>query len=296
GLADAVGAVGGLVLDGGVPPAVVVDDVVGAGQVEAGAGGFERQQEHRRPPVLEAADHLLAAGHGGAAVQELGVHAALVQVPGDQAGHGHVLGEDQHGAVLGEDGGDELVQQLQLAGAARQPGRGLVQVLGGVVADLLEPGEQFDDEAAPGHALGVLDAAHHLAHDRLVQGGLFGGEGDRPVGLGLGRQFGRDAGGGLAAARQERPHQPRQPLARCGAAGLDGPGPAGAEAGQRAEQAGGGPVEDGPQVRQVVLDGGAGEGDAGGGGDVAQGAGGGRGGVLDVLGLVGDDQVPRVRG
>ena len=37
GLADAVGAVGGLVLDGRVPPAVVVDDVVGAGQVEAGA-------------------------------------------------------------------------------------------------------------------------------------------------------------------------------------------------------------------------------------------------------------------
>src|SRR5690606_1937977 len=90
--------------------------------------------------------------------------------------------------------------------------------------------------------------------------------------------------------------QPRQPLGRFGVAGLDGPGPAGAEAGQRAEQAGGGPVEDGPQVRQVVLDGGAGEGDAGGGGDVAQGAGGGRGGVLDVLGLVGDDQVPRVRG
>ena len=52
GLADPVGAVGGLLLDGGVPPAVEVDDVVGAGQVEAGAAGLERQQEDRdaRPP------------------------------------------------------------------------------------------------------------------------------------------------------------------------------------------------------------------------------------------------------
>ena len=37
GLADPEGPVGGLVLDGGVPPAVEVDDVVGGGQVQAGA-------------------------------------------------------------------------------------------------------------------------------------------------------------------------------------------------------------------------------------------------------------------
>lgn len=39
-LTDAVGAVGGLVHDRFVPPRVVVDDDVGAGQVEAGAAGF----------------------------------------------------------------------------------------------------------------------------------------------------------------------------------------------------------------------------------------------------------------
>ena len=48
-LADAEGAVGGLVLDGRVPPAVEVDDVRGRGQVQAGAAGLEREHEERQP-------------------------------------------------------------------------------------------------------------------------------------------------------------------------------------------------------------------------------------------------------
>ena len=39
-LADPVGAVGGLVFDGGIPPAVEMDDVAGGGESEAGAAGF----------------------------------------------------------------------------------------------------------------------------------------------------------------------------------------------------------------------------------------------------------------
>jgi hypothetical protein len=42
-LADAVGAVGGLIFDGGVPPRVEQEDVVGGGEVEAGAAGLERE-------------------------------------------------------------------------------------------------------------------------------------------------------------------------------------------------------------------------------------------------------------
>ena len=80
GLADPVGAVGGLLLDGRVPPAVDVDDVVGAGQVEPGAAGLERQQEDResRPVAgaLEARDHRLALADGRAAVQELVIDTA----------------------------------------------------------------------------------------------------------------------------------------------------------------------------------------------------------------------------
>ena len=44
-LADAVGAVGGLLLGGGIPPRVEVDNGVRAGEVEAGAAGFEGDEE-----------------------------------------------------------------------------------------------------------------------------------------------------------------------------------------------------------------------------------------------------------
>ena len=40
-LPDAVGAVGGLLFDDGIPPRVEVDDVVGTGQVEPQSTGFE---------------------------------------------------------------------------------------------------------------------------------------------------------------------------------------------------------------------------------------------------------------
>ena len=45
-LADAVGAVGGLILGGDVPLRVVVDDDVRRRQVEAGAAGPQRVEEN----------------------------------------------------------------------------------------------------------------------------------------------------------------------------------------------------------------------------------------------------------
>ena len=44
-LADAVGAVDGLILDGGVPPWIVEDDVGGGGEIEAGTTCFEGKHE-----------------------------------------------------------------------------------------------------------------------------------------------------------------------------------------------------------------------------------------------------------
>jgi hypothetical protein len=46
-LADAVGAVGGLRFHGRVPPRIVMDDRVRRRQVQAGAAGFEADQEQR---------------------------------------------------------------------------------------------------------------------------------------------------------------------------------------------------------------------------------------------------------
>src|ERR1019366_3920724 len=47
-LADAEGAIGRLVLDSGVPPAIEMNDVASRREVESAAAGFERDDEKRR--------------------------------------------------------------------------------------------------------------------------------------------------------------------------------------------------------------------------------------------------------
>ena len=103
-LADAEGAVGGLVLHGRVPPAVEVEDVVGARQVEAGAAGLDGEDEQaRRVAVvaLEAVHQAVARGRRGA---RRGGRApprrtAPARCALQQPAHLGVLGEDQ-GAVV----------------------------------------------------------------------------------------------------------------------------------------------------------------------------------------------------
>ena len=69
-LADAVGAVDGLGFDGGVPPGVEEDDIGGGGEIEAGAAGFEADEEGGGAVVgLEFLDEL-AAVFGGAVEAE----------------------------------------------------------------------------------------------------------------------------------------------------------------------------------------------------------------------------------
>lgn len=114
GLPDAVRAVGGLRLDGGIPPAVVVHDVLGPCQVQARARGLQRQQEDGDFAVLEAAHHRFPFADGRPAVQELRADAPGSQMPFDDARHAHVLREDQNARTLGEDGAEQFVQQLQL--------------------------------------------------------------------------------------------------------------------------------------------------------------------------------------
>src|SRR5262249_12209471 len=53
-LADAVGAIGRLVLDRRVPPGIVMDDRVGGSEVETGATGLEADQEERHLALLKA--------------------------------------------------------------------------------------------------------------------------------------------------------------------------------------------------------------------------------------------------
>ena len=245
---------------------------------------------------LEPPHHRLPLPHRRAAVQELVGYAGAVQVRLEQPAHRDVLGEDQRGAVLGEHRAEQLVEQVDLLRAPGQPHRGLLEELRRVVADLLEPGEQLEHQPAPGVLVGALDPLHDVAHERLVEHHLLAGQPDPVVGLGLGRQLGRDARVGLAAAQQERADQVGE-LRRLGRllARLDRRRPGLAEGVAAAEQPGDRPVEDRPELGQVVLDRGAGQRDPGRARDGAQRAGGRRTRVLDVLRLVGDHQVPRRR-
>lgn len=96
-LSDAVGAVCRLRLYSGIPPEVVVDDMGGGGEVEAGAGGFQGEDEESRLRVcLEAVHHVFSLPEGAAAVEE---HRTLSQPALEEicqlVAHALELGEDQ---------------------------------------------------------------------------------------------------------------------------------------------------------------------------------------------------------
>ena len=96
-LSDAVGAVCRLRLYGGIPPKVVVDDMGGGGEVEAGAGGFQGEDEESRLRVgLEAVHHVFSLPEGTAAVEK---HRTFTQPALEEicqlVAHALELGEDQ---------------------------------------------------------------------------------------------------------------------------------------------------------------------------------------------------------
>ena len=104
-LPDAMRAVGRLRLDRRIPPVVVVEDVRGPGQVEAGPPSPQRQQEDRRRVgiLLEALHHRVACPGGDATVQERHLEPdGRLQVLDQELAHFDVLGEQQHAVTLVE--------------------------------------------------------------------------------------------------------------------------------------------------------------------------------------------------
>ena len=97
-LADAVGAVGGLVFGGGVPPRVVVNDGVGVGEGESGASGFEGDEEDVGSSGLELLDHFLAVFARASELEIGGV--GLDEMLLDDIEHGGELGEEEDFAVF----------------------------------------------------------------------------------------------------------------------------------------------------------------------------------------------------
>jgi hypothetical protein len=63
-LADAKGTVGCLVFDSGVPPPVKMEDMVGGGQVQTCAVGFDGEARALAAGRLKPLDHAVALGFG----------------------------------------------------------------------------------------------------------------------------------------------------------------------------------------------------------------------------------------
>ena len=142
-LADAEGAVRGLVLHRRVPPPVKVDDVGSGGEIEAGAPCFERK--HEKPHVfvfLKSAHQLLALAHRGFAVEDqAGAPKHRPKESRQRSGHLPELGEDEYLLLLGRDDLGDVAQAGPLAAVFLGPGA-VAQPLRRVVTDLFEPHQE----------------------------------------------------------------------------------------------------------------------------------------------------------
>ena len=313
GLADAVGAVGGLVLHGRVPPAVDVEHVAGAGEVEAHAAGLEREQEQLGAAgvVLEAIHHRLALGLAGVAVEEGHLLApAVLQVGLEQVAPLGELGEQQGPVARLDHLLEDLLQPLHLGAAGGKASRCpiadcrlrvLAKGQGGVVAHLLELGEQGQHLAVLLAERGTGDGIEALFHGAVVERLLLGAEPHPLVQLHLLGQVGDDRAVGLEAPQDERPHAGLEVAHRGHVAiALDRQPVALAKEGLIAQHLRIEEVHQRPQLADPVLHWGAGEGDAEAAAAAAparpgQVAGGHRllgAGVLDRLGLIDHHPLP----
>ena len=205
GLADAPGAVAGLVLDRRVPPAVVEHHVAGGGEVEAGAARLQRQHERSRAVgPLEVLDHAVThATRQPAVVARDGRAGALGEVLGELHAPLGEVGEHQHALARREDRVDDLLEAGQLARTAGE-GQVVVLVRGGVVADLLERGDGGEDLALAGlGTVGQVVGEHELVEHRLVEADLLGGHRAVVELVDLVGQLGGDLGLGLGATEHE---------------------------------------------------------------------------------------------
>ena len=299
-LSDAVGAVCRLRLYGGIPPEVVVDDMGGGGEVEAGAGGFQGENEESRLRVcLEAVHHIFSLLEGAAAVEE---HRTFSQPTLEDicqlVAHALELGEDQGLFTAGLNAFCEIEEALSFAGEGGVPVVFFGEE-GGMVADLLQGEDHLQDEALALEEGGFVpvfllaDDAEALFDGLVIQGGLRGGEEGVLVLLELIRKVADDGLVCLEAA-QEHGRGDAFEAFRCFSVllVLDGIRIAHLEGLRTAEVAFVRKFHDGPEFFETVLDGGAGDGDADGRFHAADGAALGGVGVLDVLRFVDDEDFP----
>ena len=111
-LADAVRAVDGLRLDCRIPPWVVEHDITRGGEIEAGAGSFQRQEKHRdRWIALEFVHEGLTVFRlaGEHQVRDLALHEFLA----DELEHRDELGKNQNLVAFSDEWLERFEQRVE---------------------------------------------------------------------------------------------------------------------------------------------------------------------------------------
>ena len=297
-LTDAPGTIGGLVLDGRVPPAVVVDHLARRREVQSGASRLERHEQQRWPETrLKLGNDSITRRLRRRAAEERHRPAeSLGDMAPQERAHLDELGEHERSFVDVDQLVDQLVEAGEFSRPAVQPGA-VAESVGRMVADLLELGEGGKDDRSASHPDVLVGGVEQFVDDLLVQRGLLAGESGPGNLLDLVRQLRHELAVGLRTAQYERLRQRPQRggcLGRHGAvvASFDRLGVAVTELLARAEHARVGPVENCPQFGETVLDRCSGEGDALTAVQPAHGARRSCGRILDELRFVEDDCRP----
>lgn len=140
---------------------------------KARAAGLERQQKERRAIGLTETGHqLVALAAAQAAMQPERIAAAAAgRVDRQPFAPARVWRKQQRLFAGLQNRVNQLLAAGQLAGAAGQIGA-VGQVVGGVVADLLEPGQARQYKILAFDAIAGGGLLQQLIGHRLVQGGL----------------------------------------------------------------------------------------------------------------------------
>src|SRR5204863_768324 len=115
GLSDAMGAVGGLRLDGGIPPGIEMNNGVGGGEIQADAARFQADQKNwNRGIALEAIHDFLTLF--GRAVEIAKWNLQLLQAFANEMQHRNELAEDEDAVFAVDRFLEEFVEEIELGG------------------------------------------------------------------------------------------------------------------------------------------------------------------------------------